>query len=143
MSARKPLRPQGGSLAVVAFAPSTLTYLRVLKPGYRHCMVAIQDHSVWQLLDPLSNRFEITHLGELRVDEVLRIFTQSGLDAVCVQRRPPFSCELPWAPFTCVEAVKRVLGLNARWVMTPWQLRRYLARHPGLFIKPQDTDNHP
>jgi len=41
------MRPSGGSLAVVAFAPSSIAYLRVLKPGYRHCMIAIQDQSVW------------------------------------------------------------------------------------------------
>ena len=134
MTAPKLMRPSGGSLAVVAFAPSSIAYLRLLKPDYRHCMVAIQDQSVWQLLDPLSNRLEVTHLGELRVDEVLYAFTQAGYEALCVQRRPPYMRELPWAPFTCVEAVKRVLGLNARWVITPWQLRRYLAQHPGLFI---------
>ena len=78
MTAPKLMRPSGGSLAVVAFAPSSIAYLRLLKPDYRHCMVAVQDQSVWQLLDPLSNRLEVTHLGELRVDEVLYAFTQAG-----------------------------------------------------------------
>src|SRR3954466_12569602 len=32
------------------------------------------------------------------------------------------SARAPWAPFTCVEAAKRVLGLHVRRVMTPWQL---------------------
>ena len=83
MTAPKLMRPSGGSLAVVAFAPSSIAYLRLLKPDYRHCMVAVQDQSVWQLLDPLSNRLEVTHLGELRVDEVLYAFTQAGYEALC------------------------------------------------------------
>jgi hypothetical protein len=39
----------------------------------------------------------------------------------------------PLAPFTCVEAAKRVLGLHDRRVVTPWQLYRRL-------IDPELTD---
>jgi len=34
--------------------------------------------------------------------------------------------EAPWMPHTCVEAVKRVIGLHARFIITPWQLYRHL-----------------
>ena len=39
------------------------------------------------------------------------------------QKRPA-----PWRPFTCVEAIKRVLGIHARFIMTPWQLYRHLMK---------------
>jgi hypothetical protein len=32
----------------------------------------------------------------------------------------------PLGLFTCVETAKRLLGVRARWVLTPWQLRRWL-----------------
>ena len=36
----------------------------------------------------------------------------------------------PLGVFSCVETVKRLLGLRTRWVFTPWQLHRFLvSRH--------------
>lgn len=127
MTAAHKCRPRGQSFAIVVFGPSSLGYLKVLKPGYRHCLVATQDGGEWHLMDPLSNVTEITRLGEVHPDEILTAFRAKGLDAVAVQRRPPLAREMPFAPFTCVEAVKRVLGLRDRWVITPWQLRKRLA----------------
>ncbi len=124
MSSGHPLRPFGQSLAVVIFGPSALPYLQRLKPGYQHCLIAVQDGGQWHLLDPLSNGLVLRALGPATVPEILAAFRADGYDAVPVQRRAPEARELPLAPFTCVEAVKRVLGLRARWVWTPWQLRR-------------------
>lgn len=122
------MRPRGQSLAIVVFGPSTLRYLQFLKPGYQHCLVATQSVGHWQLLDPLSNGTEVTGLGELTPAEIISVFTRQGLDAIAVQRRPPVMREMPIAPYTCVEVVKRVLGIRARRVQTPWQLRCYLDR---------------
>ena len=33
----------------------------------------------------------------------------------------------PFMLFTCVEAVKRVLGIHRRGIVTPWQLYRHLT----------------
>lgn len=129
MRTMKRLRPRGQSLAIVIFGPSSLVYLRLCKPGYRHCLVATQDGGEWHLMDPLSNATEITRLGELHPEEILVAFRAKGLDAIVVQRRAPLQREMPLAPYTCVEAVKRVLGIRNRWVVTPWQLRKHL-RHP-------------
>lgn len=126
MTPHPPARPRGQSLAIVAFGPSTLKLLGRLKPGYRHCLVATQAGGQWHLLDPLSNGMEIVTLGELTPQEVIAAFRDCGCDALAVQRRPPVMRTMPLAPFTCVEAVKRVLGIRARRVLTPWQLRKYL-----------------
>ena len=122
------IRPRGQSLAIVIFTCSGLGYLKGLRSGYRHCMIAMQDGGEWLLLDPLSNGLQITRLGEALPYEIIDTFRDNGLDAIATQRRAPLRRELPWAPFTCVEAVKRALGLSARWVVTPWQLRRTLSR---------------
>lgn len=122
------LRPRGYSLAVVVFTCSTLGYLRFLKPGFRHCMVALHDGDGWLLLDPLSNGLEVTRLGDVTPVELISGLTANGLVAIPVQRTAPAMRELPWAPFTCVETVKRVLALRARTVVTPWQLYRRLSR---------------
>lgn len=131
MSITDVLRPYGQSLAIVIFTDSSLRYLRALKKGFRHCMVAVHDGEGWVLLDPLSNGLTVTRLGELPPRDVIRIFTDGGLHAVPVQRAAPIRKELPWAPFTCVEAVKRTLAMRARFVLTPWQLYRTVTRFSG------------
>lgn len=128
MSAPKLMRPAGQSLAIVIFGPSSLGYLKLLKPGYRHCLVATQSGGQWHLLDPLSNGMELTTLGEATPAEIIASFRDCGYDAIAVQRHPPRRRTMPVSPFTCVEAVKRVLGIRSWLVMTPWQLRRYLDR---------------
>ena len=122
------IRPRGQSLALVVFAPSGLRYLRCLKAGYRHCLVATQDGGQWHLLDPLSNVTEVSLLGPVHPDELIREFRERGLDAVAVQRRPPVAREMAVAPFTGGEAVRRVRGLRARRAVTPWQLGKALCR---------------
>lgn len=117
------VRPAGESCAIVMFGPSQLPYLKILRDGYQHCMVAVQSGGVWQLIDPLSNAFYMTELGTARPGEIIASFLDQGFDVVTAQRHPPVTAEMPFAPFTCVEVVKRVLGLRNRWILTPWQLR--------------------
>lgn len=125
------IRPEGASCAIVIFGSSQLAYLQFLRGGYQHCMVAVQSGGVWQLLDPLSNAFYMTELGIARPDEIISSFAEQGFDAVAAQRLAPVTAEMPFAPFTCVEVVKRVLGIRNRWIMTPWQLRRALFPYPS------------
>lgn len=37
--------------------------------------------------------------------------------------------------FTCVEAIKRILGLHHRSIITPYQLYRFLQKHNTTTIK--------
>lgn len=125
------IRPAGQSCAIVIFGPSQLPYLKVLRDGYQHCMIAVQSGPAWQLIDPLSNAFYVTELGIAHPDEIISSFVEQGFDAVATQRRAPVAAEMPLGMFTCVEVVKRVLGLRNRWIMTPWQLRRAISiGHP-------------
>ena len=123
------IRPAGQSCAIVIFGPSQLAYLKVLRDGYQHCMIAVQSGPSWQLIDPLSNAFCLTELGIAHPEEIISSFVEQGFDAVFTQRRAPIAAEMPLGLFTCVEVVKRVLGLRNRWIMTPWQLRKMLGAH--------------
>lgn len=134
------IRPIGQSLAVVIFGPSQLPYLQILKPGYQHCMIVTQDGGQWQLVDPLSNGLAVISLGPAHIEDILYSFRERGFDAVPVQRRAPIACEMPIAPFTCVELVKRALGLHARWVITPWQLRRTLVPIKKIVKREKNID---
>ncbi|MFO0989023.1 MAG: hypothetical protein U1F37_16970 [Alphaproteobacteria bacterium] len=113
--------------ALVVFSGRTgVRWLRWLKPGYRHCFVAIDDGSAWLTVDPLLHRLEIRASGLPSSFDLASEYRRLDLDVVEVA---PAAVPLRRAPlglFTCVEAAKRLLGIRARWVLTPWQLRRWL-----------------
>ena len=114
--------------AVVAFSGrADLWWLPLLKPGFRHCLVALaQPEGGWILLDPMAHVIRVAAMPA-RFDP-MAWFLAHGLLPVPVRPAAPVPRAAPWAPFTCVEAVKRALGIRARFVLTPWQLFRYLTR---------------
>jgi hypothetical protein len=104
-----------------------LSWLRLLKPGFRHCFLLLRSNGAWIVYDPLSNQTRIDLLWA--GDELLDHLSARGC------RLLPARLEWegqwrsqPWRPFSCVEAVKRALGLSAPWVLTPWQLFRHLRQ---------------
>lgn len=117
-----------GPRAWVAFDGRTeLAWLRLLKPGFRHCLVVVEDGGRWIMVDPVSP-FTLVALLDLPDGSLPGWLAGLGLTVVETTVCRTGTRPAPWAPFTCVEAVKRVLGLRAAHVLTPWQLYRYLTR---------------
>ncbi len=117
--------------ALVVFSGnSDIWWLGWLKEGFRHCFIAFNDGRHWITLDPLSHRTEVA-VQDVPADFDLRAFYEArGLRCVTAALAPtPLRCAPP-GPFTCVEAVKRALGLRAPLVWTPRQLHRRLTRRP-------------
>jgi hypothetical protein len=117
-------------MALVVFTTETgIRWLRRLRKGFRHCFILIQDdEDAWIVYDPLSNISVLSVLHNASVDQITTWYHDCGLrvSRTFIRRNPPPTFLL--RPFTCVEAVKRVLGLHDRWIVTPWQLYRYLER---------------
>lgn len=114
--------------AVVMFSGRTdLWWLRMLKPGFRHCFVALGGENCWVLLDPLAHYTEIAALALPAEFDLAGWYRAEGLIAVEARPRQPPAIAAPWRPYSCVEAVKRVLGLRAPGVVTPWQLYQMLV----------------
>ncbi|SDG53474.1 hypothetical protein SAMN05216241_11920 [Limimonas halophila] len=121
--------------ALVIFAGrAELGWLRVLKPGFRHCFAAVHDGHGWILYDPLSHATDIRALPPATAEDLAAWFRARGHTVVAVPRRRVRRRPAPWGPFTCVEALKRLLGIRARRVWTPWQLYRHL-RTPGGYAE--------
>lgn len=124
-------QPRANQKAWVVFSGQTdLAWLRILKPGFRHCFVLLHDGRSWITLDPLSNYTDINihHLPpEFDLPAWLRSRGHKVVEAKLKQVRKP----APFMLFTCTEAVKRVLGLHERFIITPWQLYRHLTS-PGV-----------
>lgn len=120
-----PPKPQK---AWVVFSGQTdLSWLKILKPGYRHCYILINDGDHWISMDPLSGHTEIMvhHIApDFDLPNWLR---ERDFKTVPVHLTPK-KIQAPCALYSCVEAVKRVIGLHDFWIMTPWQLYKKLAK---------------
>lgn len=120
---------------VVFSGHADMAWLKILKPGFRHCSVLLNDGARWIIYDPLSNYTDIT-VHHLPADFNLpRWMEERGHTVVPVQRlRPPKPA--PFAFFSCVSAVKRVLGLHQRFIFTPWQLYCHLTNNQHQDFNP-------
>lgn len=114
--------------AWVGFADGTeLWWLRALKPGFRHCFAIVAEGEHWLLIDPLAPLMEVRAFDRGAVPDLPGWFQHRGFLVIEAPVRRGLRRPAPWRPFTCVEAVKRVLGLDAPFALTPWQLYRRLT----------------
>lgn len=113
---------------VIFSGKADMPWLRCLRPGFKHCFVLLRDGKRWISVDPMLNRMEVLlqHVpSDFDMPDWLKergnIIVPAAIDRS--KTKPA-----PWRPFTCVEAVKRVLGIHNGWIFTPWQLYRYLKK---------------
>lgn len=117
-------RPQ----AWVVFTGRTdLGWLKLLRQGFRHCFVLLRQDGLWLRVDPLAAHTEIEALALPPLYDLPAWYEAQGCRVVPVSLRRGHRRPAPVALFSCVEAVKRVLGLHAPAVLTPWQLYRHLT----------------
>lgn len=113
---------------VVFSGKADLFCLRLLKPGFRHCFVIINDGCNWLSLDPMLNHMDVQIHHDVPPTYDLPSWLEAqGLRVVAAPLSRALKKPAPPMLFTCVEAIKRVLGLRARFVFTPWQLYRHLT----------------
>lgn len=112
---------------VVFMGNSDLKRLRLLRRGFRHCFVAVSTARGWVICDPLSHQTDLGIVSGFSADELAGWYRNSGMCVIETRVRAAPRRPAPLRPYTCVEAVKRVLGLHAPWVVTPWQLYRLLS----------------
>lgn len=118
-----------GQKAWVVFTGQTeISWLRILKPGFRHCYILLNDGERWTSIDPLSHITEISVHHHVPADFDLPGWLRSrGNRVVAAPLCRDLKRAAPVMVFTCVEAVKRVLGIHRRFIFTPWQLYRHLT----------------
>lgn len=126
-ASREPVAPQR---AWIVFCGETERWwLRLLRPGFRHCFALLHDGGRWLLFDPLAPHLELSCLPlPSGYDAPGWYARQPDMRVVPARLRRDTRRPAPLGPFTCVEAVKRLLGIHARLIVTPWQLFRYLTR---------------
>ena len=116
----------------VVFEDNTsLWWLKILKKGFRHCYLLLQteeDEVSWLEINPMSNQVVVKkHRSILGIPYINHIKRQKkNAKIVRVEiKQAPLKCA-PIGIFSCVEFVKRVLGIHQKSIITPYQLYKFL-----------------
>ena len=129
----KEIAGKGWSAWVIFSGRTDCAWLRFLKPGFRHCLVLLHDGRHWVSIDPMLNHMEVDiHHTVPGTFDFPRWLQTQGQHVV---KAPVNHAHVRPAPFTlmsCVEVVKRVLGIHNRFIITPWQLYRHLNEHKDI-----------
>lgn len=114
---------------LVVFADATdLWWLRLLRPGFRHCFVVLATAGGWVIVDPMSHVTSIAYFPFIEEFDLRQWYVQCGLTVVPVKNNTTDKRVAPFLPHSCVESIKRILGIRALTVLTPWQLYRHLNK---------------
>ncbi|MET4697678.1 hypothetical protein ABIE65_000689 [Constrictibacter sp. MBR-5] len=128
-----PTRPGQRERALVAFADETrLKRLLPLRPGFRHCFVLLERRGAAVLVDPLSDRMAVEVFPGMTLEDAAERWRDAGFTVVGARVREPGG-PAPAAPLTCVEVVKRTLGIHARGILTPHRLYQTLEEEKEYF----------
>ncbi len=118
-----------GNCAVVSFFGNFWPF----EEGFGHCSVFVQDNGAWVHFDSSRGRPRIEIYKEFETIDLLI----KGLREVKIVALP---CKMTgkrfYSPFvlgSCVELVKRVVGIKAPFVLTPYQLYSYIRKN-GLTV---------
>ena len=114
--------------AIVVFHDRGLgLFRRLLRPGFRHCAVILDDGDHWIGVDTGFGAPKVQVLVESRHD-LARAYRRSGryqvIEVEFERRARPNGLGVR----SCVSLVKNLLCIRAWWVQTPYQLYRYLER---------------
>ena len=113
----------------VVFSDDTdIRFLKMLKKGYRHCFIIMMQGERWILIDPRADKTDIRLLPHPVSFNFPRYFIQQGKTVIKARGIETPSKIMPVFPCSCVETVKRVLGIHRRWVITPYQLYKSLIK---------------
>lgn len=136
---------------VIFHGGSEIPLLRFLKPGFKHCFALIKCQSdiandktepdppssdahgrpaqdAWIVVDPLSHQTEVGYYAGFSAQELTERFEAYGCRVVPYElyqapKRVPY-----FRPYSCVEVIKRILGILDLRIVTPWQLYQRLTK---------------
>lgn len=115
-----------GQKYYIVFCDSKLKGLQWLRKGYQHCAIVRQEYnSLWTVIQDGYNRMDVsTYLIEDYPDPLMLFDTNSTIIPVEIQTKDRYRGTL--CLFNCVEVCKAVLGIRRSFIITPYQLYRYL-----------------
>jgi len=113
----------------IVFSDDTdIRVLKLLKRGFRHCYMIMQQDDRWVIVDPRCDKTDIKILPHPPHFNFPRYFSEQGKTVIRVPNlNTPQKIMSPF-PVSCVDAIKRVIGLHKYWVITPHQLYKTIIK---------------
>lgn len=106
--------------------------LRLLRPGFRHCFCLLREADAWLVCDPLKGGLVLEILPGWPTEALAGHYLATGRHvAVGTARRGGAVAGTGLRLLSCVEVVKRAIGVAAAGVLTPRQLFRRLVEIEG------------
>ncbi len=121
--------------ALVVFSDrADLVWLRLLRRGFRHCFLVLGSPGGWISLNAMAHRVEVAVLPVDADFDLAGWYRAQGLMVLEAHPTIPPRRALPFRPFTCVEMVKRTLGMTAGGIFTPWQLFQFIRNKQKIVL---------
>jgi hypothetical protein len=121
--------PAGQGVWIAFGGVADQPWLRLLRPGFRHCFAALSDEAGWTVLEPLSGRLAVARLPVAAGFDLPGFYRRAGLRVLgpFVPGAPAASLGPSLLPFTCVALCRALLGPGAPFALTPFGLFRALG----------------
>ncbi len=111
--------------AIVVFHDRGTGFLsRFLKPGFRHCFVAIRNGNYWIQIDGLLGVPLVEVVAPADFD--LTVYCRNKGSTVIETYQRAAAPRSPFAIANCVGLVSAILCIDAPFVFTPYQLYKHL-----------------
>ena len=113
--------------------PEGMWWQKLLKKGYKHVFAVHFDGLFWVKMDFTIGYMDYSVLPFDYRDTIKDVLKGRDMTYQYVEawRQPRYRVRLLFAPWTCVELMKSLLGIRAWYVMTPYQLYKYCEAHHG------------
>ena len=101
-------------------------WLRFLKKDFRHCFITIGNGRIWLTIDSMLHKIDIIIQPVAGDFDMEKWYISQGFK---VLKATPSKIKLVSAPiglFTCVEVVKRIIGIHDFRIATPYKLYKFL-----------------
>ena len=112
--------------AYVAFGGHpTHWWTKFLKKGFYHCFLILGNGREWCIIDPVMH---FTDFIIVKTQHIESFFLRQGYQLVRTTPHFPQKISFFLRPCTCVETVRRFLGIQAPNLWTPYQLFCHLIK---------------
>ena len=119
------------AFAYVAFGGlPTHWWTYFLKKGFYHCLLIIGNGREWCIIDPVIHFTDLIIVKTLHIEQ---FFIEKGYRLVRTTPQIPHKIKFHLRPMTCVETVKKFLGIESPYLWTPYQLFRFLMQKKENF----------
>ena len=96
-----------------------------LKKGFYHCFLILGNGREWCVIDPIIHFTDLIMVKTLHIES---FFKEKGYILVRTTPQVPTKGKFYLRPVTCVETVRRFLGIKERNLWTAYQLFCFLMQ---------------